>query len=250
MNNQTAALGARVGNYRWVICALLFVCTTINYIDRNALGVLKPILQGELGWTEVDYGWIVFAFVFAYAAFPSVIGVIIDRIGVKKSLAIALIVWSLAAAGHGLVATVIGFALMRFLLGVAEAANFPASIKAVAMWFPQKERAFATGIFNSGTSVGVIAAPVTVYLAAAVGWQYAFFVLGIVGFFWLYFWQRSFQPPEQHPKVGAAELEYIRAGQPAVQESVKLPWSAPDLALPHRQIPHRSRVVVLPVLAA
>jgi MFS transporter, ACS family, hexuronate transporter len=226
MNNLTAAPGARVGNYRWVICALLFVCTTINYIDRNALGVLKPLLMDKLGWTEVDYGWIVFAFVFAYAAFPSVIGVIIDRIGVKKSLAIALIVWSLAAAGHGLVATVLGFALMRFLLGVAEAANFPASIKAVAMWFPQKERALATGIFNSGTSVGVIAAPVTVYLAHAVGWEYAFFVLGGVGFFWLYFWQRSFDSPDQHPKVGAAELEYIRAGQPLAQESMRLPWAA------------------------
>jgi ACS family hexuronate transporter-like MFS transporter len=226
MNNQPAGPAARVGNYRWVICALLFVCTTINYIDRNALGVLKPILQGELGWTEVDYGWIVFAFVGAYAAFPSVIGIFIDRIGVKKSLAIALIVWSLAAAGHGLVSTVLGFAFMRFLLGVAEAANFPASIKAVAMWFPQKERALATGIFNSGTSVGVIAAPVTVYLAHAVGWQWAFVLLGAIGFFWLYFWQRSFHPPENHPKLGVDELNYIRAGLPANVESVKLPWSA------------------------
>jgi ACS family hexuronate transporter-like MFS transporter len=226
MNNQNAGPASPAGNYRWVICALLFVCTTINYIDRNALGVLKPILQGELGWTEVDYGWIVFAFVGAYAAFPSVIGIFIDRIGVKKSLAIALVVWSLAAAGHGLVATVLGFAFMRFLLGVAEAANFPASIKAVAMWFPQKERALATGIFNSGTSVGVIAAPVTVYLAHAVGWQWAFVLLGAVGFFWLYFWQRSFHPPEAHPKLGAAELDYIRAGLPAAVESVKLPWSA------------------------
>lgn len=217
---------AVVGNYRWVICALLFFCTTINYIDRNALGVLKPILQDSLGWSEVDYGWIVFAFVGAYAAFPSIIGIIIDRIGVKKSLAIALIVWSLAAAGHGLVATVLGFALMRFLLGVAEAANFPASIKAVAMWFPQKERALATGIFNSGTSVGVIAAPVTVYLAYAVGWQWAFVLLGAIGFFWLFFWQRSFHPPQDHPKLGAAELDYIRGGQPPAQESMKLPWSA------------------------
>jgi ACS family hexuronate transporter-like MFS transporter len=226
MNNQAAAPLARIGNYRWVICALLFVCTTINYIDRNALGVLKPILQDELGWTEVDYGWIVFAFVGAYAAFPSIIGIFIDRIGVKKSLAIALIVWSLAAAGHGLVATVLGFAVMRFLLGVAEAANFPASIKAVAMWFPQKERALATGIFNSGTSVGVIAAPVTVYLAHSVGWQWAFVILGAIGFFWLYFWQRSFHPPEVHPKLARDELDYIRGGQPAVQESMKLPWSA------------------------
>src|SRR5690349_2823191 len=119
----------KVGNYRWVICALLFIATTTNYIDRNALGVLKPFLQEHLGWDEVDYGWIVFAFVGAYAAFPSIVGIFIDKVGVKKSLAIALIVWSLAAAAHGLVATVVGFVIVRFFLGVAEAANFPASIK-------------------------------------------------------------------------------------------------------------------------
>lgn len=225
MSHTTAPAG-RVGNYRWVICALLFIATTTNYIDRNALGVLKPILQGELGWTEVDYGWIVFAFVGAYAAFPSIVGIFIDKFGVKKSLSIALIVWSLAAAAHGLVATVMGFVIVRFLLGVAEAANFPASIKAVAMWFPQKERALATGIFNSGTSVGVIAAPVTVVLAETFSWQWAFVIMGLIGFLWLFFWQRSFFAPETHPKVTAAELEYIRAGQPATELAVKLPWAA------------------------
>lgn len=214
------------GNYRWVICALLFIATTTNYIDRNALGVLKPILSKELGWSEVDYGWIVFAFVGAYAAFPSIVGIFIDRFGVKKSLAIALIVWSLAAAAHGLVATVIGFVIVRFFLGVAEAANFPASIKAVAMWFPQKERALATGIFNSGTSVGVIAAPLTVLLANAFSWQWAFIIMGLIGFGWLYFWQRSFFPPEEHPKLGKEELDYIRAGQKSGELAVKLPWAA------------------------
>ncbi len=225
MNTSTASAG-RVGNYRWVICALLFIATTTNYIDRNALGVLKPILSQQLGWTEVDYGWIVFAFVGAYAAFPSIVGIFIDKFGVKKSLAIALIVWSLAAAAHGLAATVMGFVIVRFFLGVAEAANFPASIKAVAMWFPQKERALATGIFNSGTSVGVIAAPVTVLLANAFGWQWSFVLMGAIGFFWLYFWQRHFHPPESHPKVGAAELEYIRSGQATGELAVKLPWAA------------------------
>ena len=228
LSNDTGGTRAagRVTSYRWVICALLFFCTTINYIDRNALGVLKPILGKELGWQETDYGWIVFAFVFAYAAFPSIIGIIIDRVGVKKGLALALVVWSLAAAGHGLVAAVIGFAVMRFLLGVAEAANFPASIKAVAMWFPQRERALATGIFNSGTSVGVIAAPVTVYLAHALGWQWAFVALGLAGFLWLFFWLRMFQVPEAHPRVGPAELDYIRSGRPIAVESMKLPWAA------------------------
>ncbi|HET9863041.1 MAG TPA: MFS transporter [Steroidobacteraceae bacterium] len=216
----------RVGNYRWVICALLFIATTTNYIDRNALGVLKPFLQDHLGWDEVDYGWIVFAFVGAYAAFPSIVGIFIDKVGVKRSLATALIVWSIAAAAHGLVATVIGFVIVRFFLGVAEAANFPASIKAVAMWFPQKERALATGIFNAGTSVGVIAAPVTVLLAQTLGWQWSFVLMGLIGFIWLYFWQRSFHPPETHPHVGAAELEYIRSGRPAAEQNIKLSWSA------------------------
>jgi len=223
---SNAGAAAKVGNYRWVICALLFIATTTNYIDRNALGVLKPFLQEHLGWDEVDYGWIVFAFVGAYAAFPSIVGIFIDRFGVKRSLAIALVIWSLAAAAHGLVGTVLGFVIVRFFLGVAEAANFPASIKAVAMWFPQKERALATGIFNSGTSVGVIAAPVTVVLAQTLGWQWSFILMGLIGFIWLYFWQRSFQAPETHPRVGAAELEYIRSGQKAGEQNVKLSWSA------------------------
>src|SRR5687768_3965334 len=175
VSNDTGGNGSgRVGNYRWVICALLFFCTTINYIDRNSLSVLKTTLQSVLGWTDVDYGWITFAFTFAYAAFPSLIGVFVDRFGVKKALAGALVVWSLAAAAHGLVATVIGFVIVRFVLGIAEAANFPASIKAVGMWFPQKERALATGIFNSGTSVGVMVSFFTVWIAGLWGWQGAF----------------------------------------------------------------------------
>ncbi len=172
MRNDTGGIraGAVIGNYRWYICALLFFCTTINYIDRNSLSVLKTTLQDALGWDDVDYGSITTAFTFAYAMFPSVIGIFIDQFGVKKTLAGALILWSLAAAAHGLVATVIGFVIVRFVLGFAEAANFPASIKAVAMWFPQKERAFATGIFNSGTSVGVIVVSFgTVWVAETLG---------------------------------------------------------------------------------
>jgi ACS family hexuronate transporter-like MFS transporter len=187
-------IAATIGRYRWYVCALLFFCTTINYIDRNALSVLKTTLQKELNWTDVDYGWITFAFTFAYAAFPSVIGVIVDRFGVKKTLAGALVVWSLAAAGHGLVATVIGFVIMRFVLGFAEAANFPASIKAVQMWFPQRERAFATGLFNSGTCVGVIASPLTVWLATQFGWQWAFVVIGLLGMIFLFVGRRVSTP--------------------------------------------------------
>jgi len=222
--NQTAAMG-RIGNYRWVICGLLFFCTTINYVDRNSLSVLKTTLQSALGWDDVDYGTITTAFTFAYAMFPSVIGIFIDRFGVKKALAVALILWSLAAAAHGLVATVLGFAIMRFILGFAEAANFPASIKAVGMWFPQKERALATGIFNSGTSIGVIVSGGIVWIATHWGWQMAFVAIGLVGLVWLYFWQIYFNDPEHQKRLGKAELDYIRSDQPQAQQALKLPWT-------------------------
>ncbi len=225
-NRTSGGIVGKIGKYRWVICALLFFSTTINYIDRNSLSVLKPILEVKLGWTNVDYGWITFAFTFAYAAFPSLIGIFVDRFGVKRALAGALIVWSVAAAAHGLVATVIGFVIVRFILGIAEAANFPASIKAVAMWFPQKERALATGIFNSGTSVGVIVSFGTVWLAETFGWQWAFVFIGVMGLIWLFFWSAFFRSPEEHPRVGAAELEYIKAGQIAGEKAVKVPWTA------------------------
>jgi MFS transporter, ACS family, hexuronate transporter len=224
--NAAGTIAGRVGNYRWVICALLFFCTTINYIDRNSLSVLKTTLQGALGWTDVDYGWITFAFTFAYAAFPSLIGVFVDRFGVKKALAGALVVWSLAAAAHGLVATVLGFVIVRFVLGIAEAANFPASIKAVGMWFPQKERALATGIFNSGTSVGVMVSFLTVWIAGHWGWQGAFIFIGVIGLVWLIFWQKYFDIPARQARLGKAELDYIHAGLPPVGEAVKVPWTA------------------------
>src|SRR5690349_19768656 len=216
--------GSKPGNYRWVICALLFFCTTINYIDRNSLSVLKTTLQKQLHWTDVDYGWITTAFTCAYAMFPSLIGFFVDRFGVKKALAGALILWSAAAAAHGLVGTVIGFMIVRFVLGLAEAANFPASIKAVAMWFPQKERALATGLFNSGTSVGVIVSGGIVVIATTWGWQSAFVFIGVLGLIWLVFWQKMFSPPEQHPRVSPAELDYIKAGLPPPTQAVKGSW--------------------------
>ncbi|HKE94920.1 MAG TPA: MFS transporter [Povalibacter sp.] len=232
-DSPTAAIAQRIGNYRWVICALLFFSTTINYIDRNALSVLKTTLQSNLGWNDVDYGWVTFAFTVAYAAFPSLTGRLIDRYGVKKSLAAALILWSAMAAAHGLVGTVVGFALVRFFLGVAEAANFPASIKAVAMWFPQKERALATGVFNSGTNVGVMVSAGTVWLATSFGWQAAFIAIGAIGMVWLIFWQKWFFAPEQHSRLSRSELEYIRSDQPAPQQAVRLPWTQ---LLRYRQI--------------
>jgi MFS transporter, ACS family, hexuronate transporter len=220
-----------LGRQRWVICALLFVATTINYIDRNALSVLKTSLQqpleaGGLALTDADYGWITFAFTAAYAAFPPLIGIAIDRFGVKLSLAAALLLWSAAAAAHGLVASVLGLILVRFLLGMAEAAHFPAAIKAVAMWFPQQERALATGIFNSGTALGIIASPITVWLALTFGWQFAFVAIGAAGLVWLIFWQKGFHAPERHAGVSAAELAHIQAGQAPQEQAIKLPWTA------------------------
>jgi MFS transporter, ACS family, hexuronate transporter len=225
--------GGHVGRYRWVVCGLLFFATTINYIDRNSLSVLKTILEKQLGWSEADYGWIAFGFTTAYAMFPPVFGWVIDRFGVKASLAGALIGWSLMAIAHGLVRSVLGFALVRFLLGAAEAANFPASIKAVAMWFPQKERALATGIFNSGTNVGVMISFAVVMLAEAFGWQWAFITIGLIGFAWLIFWQRSFDEPQKSARLSAGELAYIRADQPKVEAKLALPWTT---LLRYRQI--------------
>ncbi len=233
-----AGTTAAPGRTRWWICALLFAATTINYIDRNALSVLKTRLQqpleaGGLALTDADYGWITFAFTAAYAAFPPLIGTAIDRFGVKRSLAVALIMWSLASAAHGLVAGVLGLVLVRFLLGMAEAAHFPAAIKAVAMWFPQQERALATGLFNAGTALGIIASPLTVWLAITFGWQAAFIAIGAAGLLWLVLWQRGFQAPEQHAGVSAAELAHIRAGQPPATDTLRLPWTA---LLRYRQI--------------
>ncbi|HVS51685.1 MAG TPA: MFS transporter [Opitutaceae bacterium] len=228
-----SAAAGRMTNYRWVICALLFFCTTINYVDRNSLSVLKPIIEKQLNWNEADYGWIAFAFTFAYAAFPSVMGRFIDRFGVKASLAGALVLWSLMAIAHSLVGAVLGFALVRFFLGAAEAANFPASIKAVAMWFPQQERALATGIFNSGTCVGVMVSFGTVWLAEQYGWKWAFIAIGVIGFIWLAFWQRGFGEPEKLARVSPAELAYIKAGQPPAEEKLRLSWTT---LLRYRQI--------------
>ncbi len=217
--------GNRIGRYRWTICALLFFATTINYIDRNSLSVLKTTIERQLNWSEADYGWIAFAFTAAYAAFPSIFGRLIDRYGVKTSLAGALVMWSLMSIAHGVVRSVLGFAVVRFLLGAAEAANFPASIKAIAMWFPQKERALATGIFNSGTNVGVMISFAVVWLAEQFGWQWAFITIGLVGFAWLAFWQWGFDAPDASSRVSAAELAYIRADQPPQEERLRLPWT-------------------------
>ena len=187
----------RQASYRWTICALLFVATTINYVDRQVLGILAPTLQRELHWTEADYGDIVSWFSFAYAFGFLVAGRVIDWIGVRRGLAAAVVAWSAAAMGHALATTAAGFSFARAMLGASESAIFPGSIKAVAEWFPQKERALATGIFNAGTNTGAILTPLIVpWIALNWGWQWAFVATGALGLLWLLLWIPLYRNPE------------------------------------------------------
>jgi ACS family hexuronate transporter-like MFS transporter len=181
--------------YRWRICALLFFATTINYVDRQVLGVLAPYLQPIIGWNEIQYGYIVTSFQAAYAIGLLMVGGVIDRLGARIGYAIAISIWSLAAMGHALVQSVIGFAVARFALGLGESANFPAAIKTVAEWFPRKERALATGIFNSGSNVGAIVAPLAVpWITLRLGWHWAFLFTGFFSAAWLIAWLAIYRP--------------------------------------------------------
>jgi len=192
----------RPSSYRWTICALLFVATTINYVDRQVLGILAPTLQRELHWTEADYGDIVSWFSFAYAFGFLVAGRVIDWIGVRRGLAIAVVAWSAAAIAHAFARTAAGFSVARSMLGVSESAIFPGSIKTVAEWFPQRERALATGIFNAGTNTGAILTPLLVpWIALQWGWQWAFVVTGALGLLWLVLWIPLYRNP---PATGAS----------------------------------------------
>jgi MFS transporter, ACS family, hexuronate transporter len=256
----TAAIDDRIptkiGKQRWVICTLLFFAATVNYIDRQVIGILKPTLAAEFGWTEIDYGWIVFAFQTAYAIGLLFVGNLMDKIGTKKGFSLSIIVWSIGAMLHAwaipigaaavgiigaifgweasawtLGVSVIGFMIARFILGVGEAGNFPASIKTVAEWFPKKERALATGIFNAGTNVGALVTPLIVpWIAVAYGWYEAFIVTGAIGFVWLAFWLLLYQKPEEHPRLSKAELAYIQSDP--VEPTAKIPWRR---LFPHRQ---------------
>jgi ACS family hexuronate transporter-like MFS transporter len=217
----------RVGRYRWMICGLLFAATAINYIDRQTIGVLKPTLQAELKWTESSYADIVFWFQAAYAIGYLGFGPIIDRIGARVGYAVAFTVWTLAHIGHGFVHTVTQFALMRFTLGLGESGSFPASLKAVSEWFPQKERALAVGIFNAGSNVGAIVTPLVVpAITLAWGWRAAFVVTGAATFVWLIAWLLTYRNPDAHPKLSAAELAYIRSSDEvsSPKESVSVSW--------------------------
>jgi ACS family hexuronate transporter-like MFS transporter len=224
-------IGGRVGRYRWLICALLFFATTVNYLDRLVFGILGPELQKQFGWTAKDYTDIVFWFEVAYAIGLLGAGRFLDWIGTRAGYAISLVFWSLASILHAFMGSITGFSVARFMLGLGEAGNFPAAIKTVAEWFPKKERALATGIFNAGSNVGAIVAPLAVpWLYINYGWQWAFIATGGVGFLWLVFWFIFYRVPTEHPKLGAAELAYIRSDPP--ESTAHVPWLS---LLPHRQ---------------
>ncbi len=219
------------GQFRWVICAVLLFGVTKNYMDRQVLGILKDTLQHHFGWDEIDYGNIVFAFEAAYAAGMLAMGWLVDRVGTRVGYTIAMTFWSLAAMAHALAGSLGGFIAARAALGFGEAGVFPASMKAVSEWFPKKERALATGIFNAGTNFGAILAPLIVpWITERLGWRWAFLFIGALGFLWLVLWLWAYRKPEEHPRVTPAELRYIRSDPQ--EPATKIPWKR---LFPHRQ---------------
>jgi ACS family hexuronate transporter-like MFS transporter len=239
---DVAAPAGRIGKFRWTICGLLFLAATINYIDRQVIGILKPTLQAQFGWTEIDYGDIVFAFQMAYAIGYLFAGRVIDLLGIRRGFALALTIWSLAAMAAAAVprfgpaaalllgavgltysASVAGFIVVRFMLGLGESGNFPAAIKAVAEWFPQRERALATGLFNAGTNIGAVVTPMTVpFITARFGWTWAFVLTGVLGFAWLVAWLAIYEPPDRHPRLKAPERAFICSDP--VPPATHMPW--------------------------
>jgi ACS family hexuronate transporter-like MFS transporter len=240
-----------IGKYRWTICALLFFATTVNYLDRQVLSLLQPYLAEKFSWTNTDYANITSVFQFGYALSMLFAGRIIDKLGTKKGYAWAIIIWSLAAMVHalaipigqgiattlgwfgiaGLSISVLGFMFSRIILAIGEAGNFPAAIKATAEYFPKKERSLATGIFNSGANVGAILAPLTVpWIRINWGWDWAFIIMGLIGFLWLTFWLAFYEKPEKQKKLSAAELAYIKSGEEETAilndgDSKKVSWT-------------------------
>lgn len=213
-------------NYRWRILSLLFFATTINYIDRQVIGLLKPTLDQAIGWSDAEYGYVVTAFQAAYAIGLVTSGWLLDKFGTRLGYFWAVCIWSLAGMFHAAVKTVSGFGIARFALGIGEAANFPAAVKAVAEWFPKKERAFAAGLFNSGSTVGAITAPLIVAaLTLSFGWRSAFLVTGALGFIWVIFWLMYYKRPEDHPRLSKEELEFIQSDEPdGAGAGIKVRW--------------------------
>jgi ACS family hexuronate transporter-like MFS transporter len=209
----------KIGNYRWRILVLIFFATTINYIDRQVIGMLKPYIAQDLGWTEAGYGYIVTAFQAAYAMGLLLAGRLLDKFGTKAGYSFAIIIWSIAGMAHAAARSVFSFGMARFFLGLGESANFPAAIKSVAEWFPKKERALATGLFNSGSSIGAITAPIIVTsITLSYGWQWAFIITGAFGFIWIIFWLLFYKIPSSHAKLSSEEYRYIHSDQDEVNE--------------------------------
>ncbi len=265
--NKLNQINERVGKYRWTICALLFFATTVNYLDRQVLSLLKDKLEVEFNWTDTDYANIVMVFQFVYAVSMLFAGRIIDWLGTKSGYAWSLVIWSVGALLHAIARGTGGFMFARAVLGFGEAGNFPAAIKTTAEWFPKKERALATGIFNSGTNVGAILAPITVpWLADQWGWQGAFIIVGAIGFLWLIFWFWLYERPSKQKRLGKAEYDYIhsdmdeqlvaaaaarrqRAQASVVRPVVQAARLPTDVGVRLRQVHDRWRLVVLPLLA-
>ncbi|HVM62807.1 MAG TPA: MFS transporter [Verrucomicrobiae bacterium] len=212
------------GNFRWLICALLFTATVINYLDRQMIGIFKPELAKIFHWSERDYAWIVASFQAAYACGEVLSGPFIEWVGIKGAYAIAIVLWSLATIGHAPIASVFGFCAARFALGIGESANWPAAVRTVTEWFPQRERSAAIGIFNAGSNVGSIVGPVLIpLLALQLGWQAAFVVLGAIGFVWVSLWFILYEAPGKSRWLGAEERAHILAGASHADER-RLPW--------------------------
>jgi len=224
--SKTVPPASPIGGRRWLICGLLFFATTVNYMDRQVIALLKPTLQIQFGWTEKGYGDIIFTFTLAYAVGLLFIGKLIDRLGTRKGFSLAVFVWSAAAMAHAAASSVAQFAAARFSLGLGEAGSFPAAVKAVAEWFPKRERALATGLFNSGSNIGAIMTPLVVpWIALRFGWRMAFIATGAIGFFWIFCWLALYHRPEEDTRVSAAELAYIQS-DPQDPETIKttVPW--------------------------
>jgi MFS transporter, ACS family, hexuronate transporter len=218
-------VGIFAGRFRWVICGLLFLGVTKNYMDRQVLGVLKVPLQQQFGWNDVDYGNLVFVFQAAYALGMLFVGSLIDRLGTRIGYAIAMVFWSVASMAHAAANSFATFAVARAALGFGEAGVFPASIKTVSEWFPKQERALATGIFNAGTNIGAIITPLLVpWIVVRLGWRWAFLCIGLLGFLWLALWLGLYRKPEEHSYCTESERKYIQEGEPNAQ-AVRLPWT-------------------------
>ncbi|HVS77816.1 MAG TPA: MFS transporter [Steroidobacteraceae bacterium] len=218
------AAAERVGRFRWIICALLFAATALNYVDRQIIGILQPILAQKFHWSEIDYGNIVFWFQAAYAVGYIVFGKLIDRIGARAGYALAVGIWTVAHVAHAWASSLTDFIVARFAIGLGESGNFPAGLKAVAEWFPKRERALATGIFNAGANVGAIVTPLIVpVITVAYGWRAAFLITGSFTVVWLAVWLAVYRRPRQHSRLEGAELALIESDPP--DPVVSIPWT-------------------------